>query len=114
MQHTGPEVVRHTAAQQRRKRGTETDSYGKTKNNRGITEPHAAALVLQGTQPGSVAQAPNSSNVCSHAMCTVGVGVGDLLQHQSCNSEAMAERLMVDQPDWARPAGLWPLATGLY
>lgn len=76
MQHTGPEVVRHTAARQR-KQGTETDSDGKTKNDRAVAEPHAAALVLQGTQPGSIAQAPNSSNVCSHATYRVGVRVGD-------------------------------------
>lgn len=58
VQHTGPEVVRHTAPRQR-KHGTETDSDGKTKNGRAVAEPHAAALVLQGTQPGSIAQAPN-------------------------------------------------------
>lgn len=62
VQHTGPEVVRHTAAQQRRQ-ATETDSYGKTKDDRAEAEPHTAAPVLQGTQPGSIAQAPNSSNV---------------------------------------------------
>lgn len=54
MQHTGPEVVRHTAAQ-RREQGTETDSDRKDKERqRAVAEPHAAALVLQGTQPGSI------------------------------------------------------------
>ncbi len=48
MQRTGPEVVRHTTSRQR-KQGTETDSDGKTKNDRAVAEPHAAALVLQGT-----------------------------------------------------------------
>lgn len=60
-----------------RKQGTETDSNRKTKNDRAEAAPHAAALVLKGTQPGSIAQAPNSSNMCSHADCRVGVKVGD-------------------------------------
>lgn len=74
MQRTGPEVVRHTAAQQRM-RGTETDSDGKTKNDGAEAGPHAAAHVLQGTQAGSITQALNSSNLCSHAIGKVGVRV---------------------------------------
>lgn len=66
-------MVRRTAAKQR-KQATETDSDGKTKDDRTEAEPHAAALVLQGTQPGSITQAPNSSNVCSHATRRVGGG----------------------------------------
>lgn len=60
-----------------RERGTETDSKRKTKKDRAEAKPHAAALVLKGTQPGSIAQAPNSSNMCSHVVCRVGVKVGD-------------------------------------
>lgn len=37
-------------------------------------KPCAAALVLQGTQPRSIAQAPNSSNACNHATQRVGAG----------------------------------------
>lgn len=79
-----------------------------------MAEPHAAALVLQGTQPGSITQAPNSSNVCSHAVCRVGVRVrGIAAASSSRNSKAAAERPIVNQPDRAMAAGLWPLATGL-
>lgn len=111
MQHTGPEVVRHTAPQQK-KHGTETDNDGKTKNSRAVAETHAAALVLQGTQPGNITQAPNSSNVCNHAICKMGVRVGGLRQLHSLDSKAVAETIIVDQHDWAWVAGLWPLATG--
>lgn len=48
----------------------------KTKNDRAEAKPHAAALVLQGTQAGSIAQALNSS-MCSHALRKVGVRVRD-------------------------------------
>lgn len=46
-------------------------------------EPCAAALVLQGTQPRSIAQAPNFSNACNHAArragsAFVGEGGGDM------------------------------------
>lgn len=68
-------MVRHSAPQ-RSKHGTETDSDGKTKKGRAVAEPHAAALVLQGTQPGSIAQAPNSSNLCNHAMHVCALGGG--------------------------------------
>lgn len=112
VQHTGPEVVRHPAAWQR-KQGTETDRDGKTKNNRAVAEPHAAALVLQGTQPGSIAQAPNSVNVCSHAMWRVrvegvggGIAAASILQLWSCGWETDGE------PAWLGLDG-WPLATGL-
>ncbi len=37
---------------------------------------------------------------------------GGLLQHQSRNSEAVAERLMGDQSDRAWATGLWSLAIG--
>lgn len=37
-------------------------------------KPCAAALVLQGTQPRSIAQAPNFSNACNHATRRAGAG----------------------------------------
>lgn len=37
-------------------------------------KPCAAALVLQGTQPRSIAQAPNFSNACNHAAHRAGAG----------------------------------------
>lgn len=76
-------------------------------------KPHTAALVLQGTQPGSIAEAPNSSNVCSHAIRWEEGGVAGILECQSRDSTALAERLNRDQPDlhWAHTAH-WLPGTG--
>lgn len=42
-----------------------------------------------------------------------GEGVwGGLRQLHSLDSKAVAEKIIVDQHDWAWAAGLWPLTTG--
>lgn len=103
VQHTGPEVVRHTAPRQN-KHGTETDSGGKTKRGRAVASTHAAALVLQGTQPGSIVQALNAFNVCNHAMCKVGAGgVGITFFNYSWDMDGGQSWLGL---------GSWNLATG--
>lgn len=66
--HTGPEV-----AGQKTEQGT-SDRVRKTMDNRAEAEPLTAAHILQGTQPGSITQAPNSANVCTHATSTERVG----------------------------------------
>ena len=50
--------------------GERVGCRGENDGNKGgqrCPDPDTAALVLQGTQPESVAQASNASNVCSHA-----------------------------------------------